>query len=101
MSLIEFLEPRRLLAAGDLDPTFGAGEIDLGTDAYRFRVTPDGKVLFVNTNDTLSRRSATDFTLDTSFGTSGVASLGGIFDYPTALSDAIPLADGKFLVCGE
>ena len=71
MSTLESLEPRRLLAAGDVDPTFGtAGQVELGNNAELLIPQGGGKVLLVGA-DAISRRGQADFSLDTSFGSGG------------------------------
>ena len=79
---VEALEPRRLLSAGALDPTFGAGgkqTVDFGSNfseaATAAAVQPDGKILVAGYNDLQTggepgfsvARFNTDGSLDSSF----------------------------------
>src|SRR5688500_15768324 len=78
----EVLEPRRLLAAGELDPTFGVGgalaqRVD-GRDIIRgVAEAPDGKIITAVTTSYGSngklhiRRLNADGSPDLTFGTSG------------------------------
>src|SRR5947207_8839076 len=84
--MIESLEPRRLLAAGELDPTFssdGIARFDFGGDerAMNALPTPDGKLLVWG--EFATRPSAIRVTgrggLDTTFGDAGQ-----IENYPIA-----------------
>ena len=103
----EPLESRRLLAAGDIDPTFGDGGA-VPLDFVPRLVVPlaDGQVILVDDNDDpdeinrlLRRNADDDMTLDTTFGTQGIVSLA-----PSIIEDinaAIILKDGKILLGGS
>src|SRR5262249_22832409 len=80
----EVLEDRRLLSAGDFDPTFGTGgkftaTFGHGGDAAEAMVVqPDGKIVLAGYTeisggnfDFAAMRISPDGTLDTSFGTGG------------------------------
>ena len=109
---LEPLEDRRLLAAGDLDLTFGTGGIvatdfgtgDIGLDAA---VQPDGKLLVAGQSnasgtdiDLLVARYANDGTLDPTFGTGGWVStpVGPSHDYLGGMAMA---PDGKIVLAGN
>lgn len=102
LCLCEPLESRRLLSAGALDPTFGAGGILLsanaGTTLQNVAVQPDGKVLAAlgttSTNGMVVRYNA-DGTLDTTFGVSGVAHVHGV-----QLQELMVQPNGKILAGG-
>src|SRR5438094_295487 len=78
--IIEHLEQRRLLAAGDLDPTFASGGM-LAFDARAancsMAVQTDGKVLLANRLETEGKQSllvtriTQDGSFDSSFATGG------------------------------
>lgn len=70
----EVLEDRALLSASTLDTAFGNAGINDTTGGVELEIQDDGKVL-VGSPSGLSRLN-TDGTLDTSFGTGGVADLG-------------------------
>jgi uncharacterized delta-60 repeat protein len=111
---VEGLEDRRLLAAGDLDTTFGSAGMNL-TDfsstsdfGSAVAVQGDGKTVVggysgndagLNDEVTFSlARYHTDGSLDTSFGTGGkvVTDFGGI----ALLHSIVVQADGKILGAG-
>jgi uncharacterized delta-60 repeat protein len=83
--LLERLEDRCLLSAGDLDTTFGTGgkvNADFGfafgptvDNAYAVTIQPDGKVVVAGTtsldNDMALMRFQNNGTLDSGFGTGG------------------------------
>src|SRR6476620_6725350 len=78
----EPLEARRLLSAGDLDPTFagdGTATIDIPGSYHdaglAVAVQNDGKVVVASASDQRMAvtRYRTDGTLDTTFGTGGTA----------------------------
>ena len=88
--MTEPLEGRRLLSAGDLDPTFGSGgtirfpyvsQVGENTTAHGVIAQPDGKVILVGSTDPradgntdfLVARFNADGSLDKSFGLGGVA----------------------------
>lgn len=107
----ESLEPRRLLAAGDLDPTFGIGgkvttDFANGNDrAFAVAIQDDGKVIVVGTvgssripDDFALARYNVDGTLDVSFGDDGrlTADFGG----GDRARSVIIQNDGKIVVAG-
>jgi uncharacterized delta-60 repeat protein len=109
---VEPLEPRRLLAAGDLDPTFGQGgtvvtDVIGRAEALAAEVslaTPDGKLLVAGQtrnaggNDFALARYHPDGSLDRTFGDSGrVVTDINPFD---EIADADVLPDGKIVVVG-
>src|SRR4051794_19064331 len=78
--LIEVLEPRRLLTAGQLDPTFGAGgataiQVEAGGSIGSITPLPDGKLLIAASFDGKLNffRLNSDGSRDDAFGTSGRA----------------------------
>src|SRR5438445_609758 len=101
--VLEGLEDRTLLSAGDLDPAFGTGGIvttNFGTSLDKGQsvlVQTDGKIVVVgnSTNglifDVAMARYNTDGTLDTTFGTAG--RVGPSAPYDPAFA-AILQADG-------
>lgn len=97
---VELLERRRLLSAGDLDPSFGTAgiaalpDLDVGTSPV-FEQSDNGK--FYIAGQTTIARLNSDFTLDTSFGSGGTAPLATIEQVDTLL----PLSDGGVLVAGH
>ena len=111
---VEPLEPRRLLSAGDLDPTFGGDgkvvtDVVGPVDALAAAVTvalPDGRLVVAGqvrhaggTNFALARYHA-DGSLDRTFGTEGrvVTDVpGNAFEW---IADADVLPDGKIVVAG-
>ena len=106
---IEPLEGRALLNAGALDTTFGGtgmvtSHIQLDGDSYATTVQPDLKVVVVGTSDSAPSYAAmftvvrynTNGTLDTSFGSGGVA-ISGL----QGVAQAVAIQpDGKILVAG-
>jgi uncharacterized delta-60 repeat protein len=107
--LVEPLEDRRLLSAGDLDVTFGVGGIvqtdfvgsgDEGIQAIVHQ--PDGKIVAVgNSTGTVAlARYDTDGSLDAGFGSGGVqrTSLGSLSDFVSAVALQ---SDGKIVVAGR
>ena len=87
--MTEALEGRRLLSAGDLDPTFGSGgtvrfpyvsQVGVNTTAHGVIAQPDGKVILVGSTDPradgntdfLVARFNADGSLDKSFGLGGL-----------------------------
>jgi uncharacterized delta-60 repeat protein len=82
-AIIERLEPRYFLSSAQLDPTFGAGGTALFNPsgyhedfAFHLAVQSDGKIVTTDTADyDQSRiiRANVDGSLDTSFGTDGLA----------------------------
>src|SRR5687768_8448234 len=86
--VMEELEPRRLFAAGDLDPSFsGDGMLTASfgqhARAWDVAVQEDGKIVVAgaisspsgNTSDAALIRYNADGSLDASFGSAGVARL--------------------------
>ena len=76
--MIDQLEPRRMLSAGDLNTAFGTnGVVDLHSDdfAAKLALTPDGKLLVLHPIDFTGQfkinRYNRDGSLDTTFGTNG------------------------------
>src|SRR5258705_1942270 len=120
---MELLEDRRLLAAGDLDTTFGVGgkvtlDLGIGKDEqiYASTVQSDGKIVvagLVNNpggsgRDFLITRFNSNGTLDSSFGTSGrvivdVSDPGSGLtpNFDDIASDVVIQADGSILVSGS
>lgn len=108
----ESLEPRRLLAAGDLVSTFGSGGIvslDFDTQpvqsVFRVAQTSDDKLLLAGFSSTLDSSATFDYlarltadgTLDNSFDSDGILALpesgaAGL------VQDIIPLPENQFLV---
>ena len=119
---VEWLEDRRLLAAGDLDTTFGIGgqvvqDLGLGKNEEIFAsaVQSDGKMVVagfaINTagagRDFLVARFNTNGTLDTSFGTGGsvivnVSDPGPVStpNYDDQVNDLIIQSDGSIIAVG-
>jgi uncharacterized delta-60 repeat protein len=112
--VLEQLEGRRLLSAGDLDSTFGAGGrviTDFGgtNDLGRQVVAgPDGKVIVVGSTGSTSSTTRTNFalarynsdgSLDTSFGDGGkvVTDFNSNFDLGLSL---VIQPDGKVVAAG-
>ena len=103
---VEPLEQRRLLSAGDLDPTFGTdGTSVLGSTAGPYQ-TPSGTGAFVQpgTGDVVVVRSdgtVARFTpaggLDTTFGTAGTVAA----PYGTALAPVAAVGGGAFAIAGK
>jgi uncharacterized delta-60 repeat protein len=101
--LLEKLEDRRLLAAGDLDLSFSADGLvttaffnDLHSSEYAYAVAiqADGKIIAAG-NGGYFTRYQTDGSIDTSFGDNGRAPFGG-----NARSVAVQ-SDGKIVVAGH
>lgn len=95
----EMLERRRLLSAGDLDPTFDAdglvqSNINGGNDfGYDVVVQNDGKVIVVGIGGMARHNS--NGSVDTTFGTNGIASITSFDPQAVALQ-----SDGKIIVGG-
>lgn len=117
LASIESFEPRRLLAAGDLDPSFGDGGLvfdppSVGPDDLAFiadvEALPGDKILVagsvgdreVDANDYLLRRYNADGSLDTAFGTNG-SSTGRFNGLATFFQNVAPLPNGKIMVHGH
>jgi uncharacterized delta-60 repeat protein len=109
LPLLETLESRQFLSAGQLDPTFGDGG-KLLTDAglaygTNVAVQADGKILATATSDAFRDfnliRYNPDGSLDTTFGDGGVVSS----NFPGTHSDFIDSMtvkpDGKIVVAGR
>lgn len=104
--VIEPLESRYLLAALYLDPTFG----ELGTASFPFGTgadtaelilpLPGGQALVAGDIDDHAGllRINSDGSLDTTFGTGGIATAGPEVDQ---IRDVVQLDNGKFLFAGE
>jgi uncharacterized delta-60 repeat protein len=97
----------RYLTDGSLDPSFGNGGItitDLGSDAYAgaMTLTADGHILVAgswNSMMTVAEYRA-DGSLETSFGSSGVAQV--VFPGPASGASAVhALPDGTILITGS
>jgi uncharacterized delta-60 repeat protein len=99
---VRALEDRCLLSAGYLDPTFGTAGAGVVTTAIgainnsdnneigqRVLIQPDGKLLAFGTS---SARYNTDGSLDTSFGSGGIANFSG--------NSAALLSNGQILLSG-
>jgi uncharacterized delta-60 repeat protein len=114
-ALIESLETRRLLSAGDLDITFGDGghvlnlpKVDARGDINDTAVQADNRIVasFVPVDQKAFgvRRYFNNGTLDTSFGDSGTAliTLPGGGEFQSSLNMAVAVqSDGKILVGGR
>lgn len=121
---VEYLEDRRMLAAGDLDTTFGVGGFvvqDLGLgrneEIQTSAVQADGKIVVAGhvTNasgspnqDILVARFHSDGTLDTTFGTNGYTIVdvsdpgtGSGLNQPDQANDIVIQADGRIVVVGS
>src|SRR4051794_6353509 len=113
MAEIEYLEPRRLLHAGELDPTFGTGgtvrlPVSAGTDIGPFKPGPDGSTLvilrtFAPTATQVRRLFGDSF--DAAFGDGGALTLpenaNGLFDMAVDPHDgriAVLFLDGELYV---
>src|SRR5207244_6184161 len=110
---LEALEPRRLFAVGDLDPSFAGGTVlrDFvhGNDfGFAVAVQADNKVLVAGTaasggvsgNDFAVARFNENGTVDTSFGSGGIV----LTDLGSSSDSAYAIAvqpDGKIVVAGE
>lgn len=97
---LEGLEPRRLFAAGDVNPAFGAGgSVQIAGESFAAE-TPGllsvagGKVIAVEAG--LLERFNADGSLDTTFGEQGQVVLPG-----SIIVDAQVIAGGKLLVGGD
>jgi uncharacterized delta-60 repeat protein len=120
---VEWLENRRMLAAGDLDTTFGGGDglvvQDLGIgkheNIFASAVQADGKVVVVGSainavgvggRDFLIARFNENGSLDTSFGTSGYTILDmsdpgtGGSNIDDQANDLVIQSDGSIIVAG-
>jgi uncharacterized delta-60 repeat protein len=115
-AMIENLESRRLLSAGDLDTTFGNGgkvlnlaNIDVRADVNDTAIQADSRIVasvaLLQESAFGVRRYFNNGTLDTSFGTAGTA----VIDLPKGpISENVALgvtvamqSDGKILVGGR
>ncbi|MFM9965933.1 MAG: delta-60 repeat domain-containing protein [Planctomycetaceae bacterium] len=105
-AFVESLEDRCLLAAGNLDPTFGAGGlVTTGFEARSVAIQSDGKIVVAGTTTfdgkdafTLERFNS-DGTLDSSFDEDG--KLITSFGTSRAVAASMALqADGKIVVVG-
>src|SRR5262245_17039052 len=119
---VEWLEDRRLLAAGDLDTTFGAGgqviqDLGIGKDEeiLASAVQVDGKIVVAGLannpggagRDFLIARFHSNGTLDTSFGTSGYTMIdmsdpgsGSTPNFDDQANDLVIQPDGSIIVVG-
>jgi uncharacterized delta-60 repeat protein len=103
---IDPLEPRRLLAAGELDAAFGvAGKVTSDLDPFSEQLTavavaPDGKVVAGGLlgGRSLVARYASDGSLDTTFNGTGWATSGDVINYPVRALAVQP--DEKILAAG-
>lgn len=112
MNCAEALEPRRLMAAGELDAMFGTGGVvDVAADARSglVEVLPDEKILTVHQqhnptlegNDVLiARRFLSNGTPDTTFGADGAARFERIEGLPYLATEIAALENGKVLIAG-
>ena len=117
LSFIEPCETRFLLAAGDLDPSFGAGGLvfdppSVGPDDLAFiadvEPLPGDKILVAGSvgnraldqHDYLLRRYNADGALDATFGTNGSSS-GRFDDRATFFQNVAPLPNGKIMAHGH
>jgi uncharacterized delta-60 repeat protein len=117
---LEALEDRCLLSAGALDPTFGngAGYVTTSTSslndgAHRALIQPDGKIVAVGSAQTSNSPSTVyefaverynpDGSLDTSFGSGGIAigPTGAIGPYAALYPQAGTANDGKIVQEGN
>ncbi|MBI1813780.1 MAG: DUF4215 domain-containing protein [Deltaproteobacteria bacterium] len=91
-------------AAGDLDPTFGNGGIVRGTSGWiaALVVQPDGKVVAVGSTaeGTALGRYNADGSVDTTFGTNGLAILPSSPVYGGFASALVLQPDGKLVAGG-
>jgi uncharacterized delta-60 repeat protein len=116
VTLAERLEPRSLLSAGDLDPTFGIGgrvTLDIPASAHEYAqavvVQPDGRYVVAGTvaavagNSPLSAfgvvRYHADGSVDSAFGQAGRAVIS--FGHRTEASAVALAPDGKIVVVGN
>lgn len=113
-SSVELLEGRCLLAAGELDPSFGnLGVVNstfgfatsLSSSGFDAFIQPDGRILVAGTlspinvqqtSSTAIARYNNDGSLDTTFGNSGLIGVA----VPSA-DQIVVQADGKILVAGS
>lgn len=119
--IVEHLEPRCVMAAGDLDPTFGGGDGVAAIDQFARQlietgeavaVQADGKILLAGSAtdgfgrlfpDLLLVRLNADGSRDTSFGVEGQVTLdfgGDYYSREEAFAVAVQ-ADGKIVVAGR
>ncbi len=108
-ALIEFLELRRLLSSGSLDPNFGGtGVVDIPeTNGLSFNATAtavqsDGKIVIAGTTSdhrVAVARFNVNGTLDATFGTGGESLFHFANHHDVGKSVAIQ-SDGKILVAG-
>jgi uncharacterized delta-60 repeat protein len=108
---VEALENRQLLAAGDLDPTFGSGgkfvaDLDTGPGLVLpgdLAVQPDGKILYLGSVGVFDVaavvRLNANGTLDTGFGSGGLAK-SGFGPYQASASALAVGPGGKIAVAG-
>src|SRR5688572_21592539 len=111
---VEPLEGRRLLAAGDLDPTFGRGGVVLPDPtthrggAAAVALQPDGKIVSGGTFEperqgpvhfALLRYNA-DGSTDRSFGADGYVTANPAGADRSFISDVAVQADGRILAAG-
>ena len=102
LSAMEYLESRRLLAAGGLDPTFGVGGkavTPLASFGYypigQAVLQPSGKILVLETSvsdDPRVVRFTADGAPDSTFG------VGGVLSFSSGVSAMAVRADGKLLI---
>src|SRR5688500_18783447 len=110
--IAEMLEPRRLLAAGDLDPTFsgdGRQTLDLGARGVALDVVvqSSGEVVVAGQADSASGAASdavlvrfnVDGSLDTTFGTNGVARID--FGGNEVFRELVIMPDGKLVAGGQ
>lgn len=100
----EHLESRRLLAAGDLDPTFGVGgkvtteffhdNISTQETIYSVATTASGKIIAAGEGAFVVQYNS-DGSLDSTFGQKGFAAFGG------RIRDLEVQSDGKILAVGQ
>ncbi len=113
LQAVQSLEPRRLFAAGDLDPAFAGGTVlqDFihGDDmAFAMALQSDGKVLLAGHaasggatgNDFAVARFLSNGSLDPTFGAGGevLTDMGSAYDSINAIAVQ---SDGKIVVAGE
>jgi uncharacterized delta-60 repeat protein len=97
----------RLNTNGTLDSTFGVGGIanfgNAGLQAFAIVIQPDGKILAAGDGDLTGfvARLNIDGSLDTTFGTAGIATPSSVISQP-GLSDGLALqANGEILLTGS
>jgi len=111
---VEGLEDRTTPSGGLLDPTFGSGGTAInsfgsgGQSITDVKVLPDGKLLtagtvnFPNNSEFNAARYNADGTLDTSFGSGGLATVGFKHGGGVARAAAVqPGSGGKILLAGS